>query len=326
MATFIPASEINAQLAFEATIGVLGFGNQGHAHALNLHERGCRVLVGLRESSPKWSIVANAGLTAGSYESVAAQCDWVVMALPDQHMAGLYASIEPALRVGATVIFVHGFGLEFGGIMPRPDLDVVLVGPKGSGASLRAEVDAGRGLASLVALHQDASGGALAKALSYANAIGAAWGQCLVTTVRAETVTDLFGEQAVLCGGVPELVRAAYATLVNAGYSPELAYFECIHELKLITDLIYSRGLAGMQAAISETAAYGGEVTGKRIVTDEVRTELRQTLTRIESGAFAKDWLREAEAGAPNLITAKEAAQQDPVEETGRTIRGNLGS
>lgn len=326
MATFIPSSGINPQLALDATIGILGFGNQGHAHALNLHDRGYRVLVGLRESSNKWSDVRAAGLTPLTYEEAATQADWVVMALPDQHMASLYALIEPSLRAGATVIFVHGFGLEFGGITPRKDLDVVLVGPKGSGASLRSEVAAGRGLASLVAVHQDASGLALDKALSYANAIGAAWGQCLITTVREETVTDLFGEQAVLCGGVPELVRAAYATLVGAGYSPELAYFECVHELKLITDLIYTRGLAGMQEAISETAAFGGEVTGQRIVTNDVRAELSRTLTRIESGEFARDWLREAEEGAPTLAAAKETAAKDAIEEVGRTIRKNLGN
>ncbi|MBL8047089.1 MAG: ketol-acid reductoisomerase [Chthonomonas sp.] len=321
MAHFIPAADIDDAPARAARIGVLGFGNQGHAHALNLHEAGLSVSVGLRRSSDKWPVVEAAGLKAMEYGDCAAASDWVVMALPDQHMAALYADIEPRLAPGSTVIFVHGFGLEFGGIRPRADLDVVLVGPKGSGASLRAEVLAGRGLASLVAVHQDASGMAQSKALAYAKAIGAAWGESLLTTVREETVTDLFGEQAVLCGGVPALVRCAYQTLVDAGYSPELAYFECVHELKLITDLIYTRGLAGMQAAISETAAYGGEITGDKVIRPEA---VRDTLAKIQSGEFARAWLAEAAAGAPTLAAAKQAAASDPIEAVAASIRAKI--
>lgn len=327
MARFHTASSIDASPAQTAKIAIIGFGNQGAAHARNLHDGGFNVTVALRPTSTRREAALRAGLSIKPIPEGVQGADWIVLAIPDQVMTQTFVDeIAPQLTPGKTLIFLHGFAVEFGGLSIPAGVDAVLVAPKGSGASLRAEFLAGRGLASLVAVHEASGPKAWPAVLAYAKAIGAAWGQCLETTFRAETVTDQFGEQAVLCGGVPALVRAAYATLCEAGYPPELAYFECVHELKLITDIIYARGIAGMEAAISDTAAFGGAATGERLIGPELRAELKATLTRIEDGTFARDWLAEAAQDYPKLRSFRASSAANPLEEVGVLLRSHLGS
>jgi ketol-acid reductoisomerase len=322
MAKFISEDEISLTPIQNAKVAIIGFGNQGHAHALNLLDGGYQVCVGLRDSSKKHDAAREAGLEVKRIPDAVRWADWIMLCVPDQIMALLYEdNIKPYMRPGQTLFFAHGFAVVFEHIIPREDSDVVLVGPKGSGRSLRKEVLAGRGLASLVAVEQNVSGQALEKALAYAKAIGAARYRCLVTSFREETITDLFGEQVVLCGGIPELIKAAYETLTTAGYSPEAAYFECLHEAKLITDLIYERGLAGMRESISDTAEWGGYKSGPLVINKNSKRAMLDILERIENGEFAKRWEDETERNYRNLLAARNEEAGLGIEKVGAQIR-----
>lgn len=281
------------------TIGIIGYGNQGRPHALNLRDSGRDVVVGLRGGSPSAERVREDGLRAVSLEA-AARCDVVALLLPDERMGEVWLDhVAPVAKEGQMLMFAHGFAIHFGLIQPLAGMDVALISPKGAGKWVRAMYEAGSGLPALVAVHQDATGHALARALDYAEGIGATRVGTRTTTFRAETITDLFGEQAVLCGGIPALIQAGYETLVDAGYEPEDAYLECVYEAKLIVDLMLAQGLAGLRRAISPTAAYGGQRAFHRLVNDQTRAEMKRLLNEIEDGSFAQEWVQAAPAGVP---------------------------
>jgi ketol-acid reductoisomerase len=304
-------------------VAVLGFGSQGHAHALSLHDSGCDVRVGLPEGSKSRAAAEAAGLRVLTPEEACAEADLVMVLAPDTAQRGLYASaIEPSLREGHALFFAHGFNIRFGLITPPPGVDVAMVAPKGPGHLVRRQFEEGRGVPCLVAVEQDASGSALALALSYAKAIGGTRAGALRTTFTEETETDLFGEQAVLCGGATALVQAGFETLVEAGYQPEVAYFECLHELKLIVDLMYEGGLAKMRWSISDTAEYGDYTRGPRVVTSETKAEMRRILDEIRSGQFAEEWVAEDDAGRPTYTKLAEEGAAHPIEEVGARLRG----
>src|SRR6266850_279739 len=282
-------------------VTIVGYGSQGHAHALNLHESGVNVTVGLRKG-PSWTKAANAGLKVQETAEAVKNADFVMMLMPDEHIAATYRKdVEPNMRKGATLGFAHGFNIHFGQVIPRADLDVVMIAPKAPGHTVRNQYVQGAGTPCLIAMAQDVSGKARDLALSYAAAIGGARAGVIETNFREETETDLFGEQAVLCGGTVELIKAGYETLVEAGYAPEMAYFECLHELKLIVDLMYEGGIANMNYSISNNAEYGEYVTGPKIVTTATKQAMREALARIQSGEYAKDFILENRAGAPTL-------------------------
>ena len=300
------------------TVAVIGYGSQGHAHALNLHDSGVDVVVGLRPGSASAEAAASAGLEVLSPEEAAERGDMVMVLTPDEHQAELYREkIEPGLRPGNMLMFAHGFAVHFGQVVAPPEVDVAMVAPKGPGHLVRRTYTEGNGTPGLLAVAQDASGAAKDLALAYAKGIGCTRAGVIETTFADETETDLFGEQAVLCGGLTELVRAGFDTLTEAGYDPELAYFECLHELKLIVDLMYEKGISGMRYSISNTAEYGDVTRGSRIITDDTRAEMRKILGEIQSGQFAKEWLTENQVGRPvfNAVVRRQA--DHPVEDVG---------
>lgn len=304
-------------------VAVIGFGSQGHAHALNLTESGVKVKVGLRSGSPSTDKAEAAGLEVTSPEDAAGWADTVMMLVPDQHMADLYQNeIGKQLDRGDALMFAHGFNIHYGAIVPPEDVDVLMVAPKGPGHLVRRTYGEGSGVPCLLAIHQDPSGTAHPLGLSYAWGIGGARAGVLETTFKEETETDLFGEQVILCGGVSALIKGAYETLVEAGYQPESAYFETLHELKLIVDLLYEGGLSWMRYSISDTAEYGDYTRGPRIVTEETRAEMRKVLGEIQSGAFAQEWLAQAREGAPFLLEQRAANRSHPIEVVGRELRG----
>jgi ketol-acid reductoisomerase len=306
-------------------IAVLGFGSQGHAHALNLKDSGHDVRVGLREGSASRAAAEEAGLRVLTTAEAAAEADVVMMLQPDTAQAKVYADdVAPNLKAGDMLMFAHGFNIHFGTIHPPADVDVTMIAPKGPGHLVRRTYEQGIGTPALVAVHQDATGKARDRALAYAEGIGAARAGVIETTFQEETETDLFGEQTILCGGTSALVRQAFDTLVDAGYQPEIAYFECLHELKLIVDLVYEGGLSWMRHSISDTAEYGDYTRGPRIVNEETKRELRRILDEIQSGAFAKEWIGEAEAGFPNFLRMRQEARTSRLEDVGRGLRGMM--
>jgi ketol-acid reductoisomerase len=301
---------------------VLGYGNQGHAHAQNLRDSGADVVVGAREGGSGSERALADGFECRSIAVATAEADAVAVLLPDEAQGEIFAAdIAPNLRAGAALVFAHGFGIAFGVVKPPPGHDVVLVAPKGQGHYLRKLYVQGNGLPCLLGVEADASGMALNKALSYAQMLGCLGAGAIETTFREEAITDLFGEQAVLCGGVPALVVAAFETLVEAGYSPEVAYIECMHELKIITDLMHSGGIHHMRSRISRTAAWGSVETGPAIVSDETKSQLRQTLHSIENGDFARGWIAEAKTGQKNLNDSIEKEAALDIETAGRAVR-----
>ncbi len=304
------------------TIAVIGYGSQGHAHALNARDSGCEVVVGLRRGSNSWAAAEAAGLRVMEVAEAAAAGDVVMVLLPDEVQGRVYREqIEPHLKPGNALAFAHGFNIHFHQITPPKAVDCFMVAPKGPGHLVRRTYREGAGVPCLVAVHQDATGKAQRRALAYAKAIGGTRGGVLETTFQEETETDLFGEQAVLCGGVTALMQAGFETLVAAGYQPELAYFECVHEMKLIVDLIYEGGFEKMRHSISNTAEYGDYVTAPKIVTDEVRAAMRGVLANIRSGAFAREFLLDNEVGQPTLRTGRRNAGQSQIAQVGAELR-----
>jgi ketol-acid reductoisomerase len=307
------------------TIAVIGYGSQGHAHALNLTESGARVVVGLRPGGASWDRAQAAGLEVRPVADAAGRADVIMMLVPDQDGRTVYESgIAPGLRPGNTLMFAHGFNIHYGEIVPPAEVDVTMVAPKSPGHLVRSEYEAGRGVPGLVAVHQDASGNALANALAYAAGIGCTRAGVIETSFREETETDLFGEQAVLCGGVTALVKAGFETLTHAGYRPEMAYFECLHELKLIVDLMYRGGLGFMRYSISDTAEYGDYTRGPRVITDQTRAEMQRILQAIQDGSFAREWLEENRAGRPNFERARQADKDHEIERVGAQLRAMM--
>jgi len=307
------------------TVAVIGYGSQGHAHALNLRDSGVNVVVGLREVDPDRAKAEEAGFEVLGLKEAAAAGDIVVMLVPDQFQKLVYEeSVEPVLEDGNALFFAHGFNIHFNQIIPPENIDVIMVAPKGPGHIVRRMYEEGSGVPSLVAVFQDASGKALDIGLAYAKGLGAARAGVIRTTFREETETDLFGEQCVLCGGVTELVRAGFDTLVEAGYQPEIAYFECLHELKLIIDLIYERGISYMRYSISDTAEYGDLTRGRRIITDETREEMRRILEEIVSGEFAREWILENQAGRPVYHALRRRDAEHVIEQVGSELRSMM--
>jgi ketol-acid reductoisomerase len=304
------------------TVAVIGYGSQGHAHALNLKDSGVNVVVGLHESSKSKEKAAAAGLEVLPVKAAAEKADVIMVLIPDEKQAEVYKNeIAPSLKKGKTLMFAHGFNIHFKGIVPPADIDVAMIAPKGPGHTVRSEYKEGKGVPCLVAVHQDASGNALKNALAYAAGIGGSRAGVLQTTFREETETDLFGEQAVLCGGVTALMKAGYETLVEAGYEPESAYFECVHEMKLIVDLIYRGGFKFMRYSVSNTAEYGDYQIGKRIITDETKKEMKKVLAEIQNGTFAKNWMAENAKGCTDFLRTRKEEAAQPLEKTGEELR-----
>ena len=307
------------------TVAVIGYGSQGHAHANNLKESGVPVVVGLRSDSSSRAKAEAAGLDVADVADAVARADLVMILAPDELQADLYrAEIEPNLKDGAAVAFGHGLNIHFGLIEPRADLDVVMIAPKGPGHTVRSTYTQGGGVPCLIAIAQDASGQAKDLALSYAAGIGGARAGVIETSFREETETDLFGEQAVLCGGTAALVQAGFETLVEAGYAPEMAYFECLHELKLIVDLLYEGGIANMWYSVSNTAEFGGLTRGSRVVTEETKAEMKRILTEIQEGRFVREFVTENQAGAPSLKGMRRIQGEHGIEEVGERLRAMM--
>lgn len=303
-------------------IAVIGYGSQGHAHSLNLRDNGMDVRVGLYEGSPSWAKAEAEGLRVVPTAQACAEADIIMLLAPDTAQPRIYKeSIEPHLAPGKTLMFGHGFNIRFGQIVPPDFVDVSMVAPKAPGHRVRELFVEGVGTPALVAVHQDASGHAWADALAYAKGIGCTRAGAIVTTFKEETETDLFGEQAVLCGGVSALVKAGFETLVAAGYQPEVAYFECMHELKLIVDLMYQGGLNYMRYSVSDTAEHGDYHAGDRIITEETKATMRKLLADIQSGAYAEEWIEENAKGRPNFNARRAAERQHPIEQVGRELR-----
>jgi ketol-acid reductoisomerase len=304
-------------------VAVVGYGSQGHAHALSLRDSGVEVRIGLQEGSKSRAKAEEEGLTVGTVAEVSEWADVIMILAPDTKQAAIYAeSIAPNLKDGDALFFGHGFNIRYGLITPPSNVDVAMVAPKGPGHLVRRQFVDGKGVPALIAIEQDASGSAQALALAYAKGIGGARAGVIKTTFKEETETDLFGEQVVLCGGTTALVQAGFETLVNAGYAPEVAYFECLHELKLIVDLMYEGGIARMRYSISDTAEFGDLTRGPRVITDATRAEMQKILTEIQDGTFAKEWVGEDKAGRPNFQKLVEQGEQHPIEEVGKKLRG----
>ena len=322
MANIYYDADANLQLLQGKTIAVLGYGSQGHAHALNAKDSGLEVIVGLRKGSASWSEAEAAGLSVMTVAEAAAKGDVVMVLLPDEVQGRVYREeIAPGLEPGNVLAFAHGFNMVFHQVVPPEGVDVIMVAPKGPGHLVRRVFVDGAGVPCLVAVEVDASGEAMARTLAYAKAIGGTRAGALETTFHEETETDLFGEQTVLCGGVTELMQAGFDTLVEAGYQPEIAYFECVHEMKLIVDLIYEGGFENMRYSISNTAEYGDYVTGPRIVTDETRAEMRRVLADVQRGDFAREFLLENRVGQPKLKAGRRATADAQVAEVGARLR-----
>ena len=322
MAKIYYQQDCNLSLLEGKTIAVIGYGSQGHAHALNAKESGANVIIGLYEGSKSWAKAEAQGFEVYTAAEAAKKADIIMILINDEKQAKMYKdSIEPNLEAGNMLMFAHGFAIHFGQIVAPKGVDVTMIAPKGPGHTVRSEYKAGKGVPCLVAVHQDATGKAHDLALAYALAIGGARAGVLETTFRQETETDLFGEQAVLCGGVSALMQAGFETLVEAGYEPESAYFECIHEMKLIVDLIYQSGFAGMRYSISNTAEYGDYITGSKIITADTKKVMKEILTDIQDGTFAKNWLLENSVNAPNFNAMRRRAAEHPSEKVGTELR-----
>ncbi len=306
-------------------VAIIGYGSQGHAHANNLNDSGVDVCVGLRPGSSSAAKAETAGLTVKSVEDAVAWGDVIMILAPDEHQAALYRDqVAPNLIQGATLAFAHGFNIHFEQIEPRADLDVIMIAPKGPGHLVRSTYTQGGGVPSLIAVHQDASGKAKDLALSYASANGGGRAGIIETNFREETETDLFGEQAVLCGGITALIQAGFETLVEAGYAPEMAYFECLHETKLIVDLIYEGGIANMRYSISNTAEYGDFTRGPRIITEDTKKVMKQILKEIQTGEFAKEFILENQSGAPSMKAMRRLSREHQIEIVGEKLRSMM--
>jgi len=317
--------DADLSLLKDKTIGIIGFGSQGHAHALNLKDSGLNVLVGLYPGSKSWAKAEGAGLRVGTASDVAREADVIMILAPDQVQRELYEHhIEQGLSAGKMLMFAHGFNIHFQQIQPPPDVDVTMIAPKGPGHMLRKLYVDGIGMPALVAVHQNATEVAKQMALAYAKGIGCARAGVLSTTFQEETETDLFGEQTVLCGGVTALITTAWETLVEAGYQPEVAYFECLHELKLLVDFIHSGGMASMRYTISDTAEFGDYTRGPRIIDEHVRENMRQVLSEIQDGTFAREWILENQAGRPSFMALRRMNAEHPIEEVGAELRGMM--
>ena len=323
MAKIYYAADCNLSLLKGKTVAIIGYGSQGHAHALNLHESGVNVVVGLYNGSKSWEKAEKAGLKVATVAEAAKMADMIMILLPDEKQADVYKNeIAPNLTAGKTLAFAHGFNIHFAQIVPPADVDVVMIAPKGPGHTVRSEYVEGKGVPCLVAVHQNATGKALDTALAYAAGVGGARAGVLETTFRQETETDLFGEQAVLCGGVTALMQAGFETLVEAGYDPQNAYFECIHEMKLIVDLIYQGGFSKMRYSISDTAEYGDYEIGKRIITEETKKEMKKVLAEIQDGTFAGKWITENKAaGRAHFLATRKVKAEHQLETVGRELR-----
>ena len=322
MAKIYYQQDCNLSLLEGKTVAVIGYGSQGHAHALNAKESGVNVIIGLYEGSKSWAKAEAAGLEVYTAAEAAKKADIIMILINDERQAKLYQeSIVPNLEPGNALMFAHGFSIHFGQIVPPADVDVLMIAPKGPGHTVRSQYQEGRGVPCLIAVHQNATGKAHELGLAYALAIGGARAGVLQTTFREETETDLFGEQAVLCGGVTALMKAGFETLVEAGYEPESAYFECIHEMKLIVDLINENGFAGMRYSISNTAEYGDYITGSKIITEDTKKAMKQVLTDIQDGTFARNWLLENQVGCPNFNAKRKLESEHELEKVGAELR-----
>ena len=325
MANMYYDADADLELLADKKIAVVGYGSQGHAHSLNLKDSGCQVAVGLRQGGRSWAAAEEAGLTVMPVAEAAAWADVVMILVPDPVQPALYhEAIVPGLKAGDTLMFAHGFNIRFHQIVPPPDVDVSMIAPKSPGHRLRELYREGTGTPALLAVYQDVSGQAKDMALAYARGIGCTRAGVIETTFAEETETDLFGEQAVLCGGVSELVKAGFETLVEAGYQPEIAYFECLHELKLIVDLIQQGGLSYMRFSVSDTAEHGDYTGGRRIVTDETRAEMRRMLAEVQDGTYARSWILENQAGRPFFNTMRQREKEHLIEKVGRKLRAMM--
>ncbi len=322
MAKLYYDQDANMDLLAGKKVAVIGYGSQGHAHALNLKESGIDVMVGLYKGSKSWARAEKAGLKVTETAQAVEQSDVIMILIPDEKQAKLYKeSIEPKLKEGDVLMFAHGFNIHFDQIKPPANVDVIMVAPKGPGHTVRSQYQEGKGVPCLVAVYQDYSGKAKDYALAYAKGIGGTRAGVLETTFKEETETDLFGEQVVLCGGICELIKAGFETLVEAGYQPESAYFECLHEMKLIVDLMNQGGLSYMRYSISDTAEFGDYTTGKRIITKETRQEMKKVLDEIQDGTFARKWILENQANRPSFNAMRRREQQHPIEKVGKKLR-----
>ena len=322
MAKMYHSEDCNLSALDGKTVAIIGYGSQGHAHALNLKDSGVKVVVGLYEGSKSWKKAEEAGLEVATAADAAKKADIIMILINDEKQQALYLeSIRPNLTAGKTLMFAHGFNIHFGLIVPPADVDVIMIAPKGPGHTVRSEYVEGKGVPCMVAVHQDATGRALDTGLAYAAGIGGARAGVLETTFKMETETDLFGEQAVLCGGVTALMKAGFETLVEAGYDPQNAYFECIHEMKLIVDLIYKGGFSMMRYSISDTAEFGDYETGKRLITDETKKEMKKVLTEIQDGTFASKWINENKTGRLHFNACRRIEAEHQLEQVGAEIR-----
>jgi ketol-acid reductoisomerase len=325
MAKMYYDKDCNLKLLTGKTVGIIGYGSQGHAHAQNLRDSGCQVIVAEAKGTPAWKKAHDGGFKVVTAAEAAKEADIIVMLVPDNLQREIYyRSIEGGMSKGKMLMFAHGFNIHYGQIVPPAEADVTMIAPKGPGPMLRQLYTEGIGLPALVAVHQDASGKARDIALAYARGIGCARAGVIETTFAEETETDLFGEQTVLCGGVTALVKAGFETLVEAGYQPEIAYFECFHELKLIVDLMYNGGLTHMRNSVSDTAEYGDYTRGPRVIDDLAKDEMRQILAEIQDGSFAKEWILENEAGRPVYKALKRMDEEHPIELVGRELRAMM--
>lgn len=320
--TIYHEQDANPELIQGKKIAVIGYGSQGHAHALNLKDSGCDVRVGLREGSKSWQAAEEAGLKVMTVADAAKEADLIMILAPDEKQVEIYEeSIAPNLNSGDTLAFAHGFNIHFGYIKPPADVDVIMIAPKGPGHMVRRVYQEGAGVPCLICAEQDASGQAMDVALSYAWGIGGARAGVIETTFKNETETDLFGEQAVLCGGLTSLIQAGFETLVEAGYPPEMAYFECFHEVKLIVDLMYEGGMKNMRYSISNTAEYGDYYAGEKVITDASKAAMKEILKRIQDGSFADEFIEDSKNGQKKLLANREAENASQIEEVGETIR-----
>ena len=322
MSTMFYDSDADLAVLEGKKVAIIGYGSQGHAHALNLHESGVDVVVGLYEGSPSWNTAKEAGLEVATASEAAKMSDVVMMLLPDEKQAKIYRdSIEPNLKKGDYLAFAHGFNIHFGQITAPSDVNVIMIAPKGPGHTVRSQFQEGKGVPSLIAIHQDPSGDSKDVALAYAKGLGAGRAGIFETSFKEETETDLFGEQAVLCGGITALMKAGFDTLVEAGYQPEMAYFECVHEMKLIVDLVNQGGLSYMRYSISDTAEYGDYTTGEKIITAETKKAMKNILTDIQEGTFARSWLLENQVGRPYFNARRRMESESLLEKTGAKLR-----